>query len=94
MRVQVLFGNPLARRGVRGIALQLGRHLVPDNLHEPPGEGHAALHGRPVPIGKVFHLQQLELREQARQRVVERVLQGLLGGSFHAVSGAERKGVR
>jgi hypothetical protein len=41
---------------------------------------------------EVFHLQQLELGQEAGQRVVECVLQGLLRGSVHADSGAERAG--
>ena len=36
-----------------------------------------ALHGGAMVLGEVFHLQELELGQQAGQRIVERVLQRL-----------------
>ena len=51
------------------------RHLLADNQDKAPRQGNAAFHGRPMLIGQIFHLQQLEFGEEAAQWVVEGVLE-------------------
>lgn len=65
----------------------LRRHLVADNLDHPPGQHDAALHRRAVCVWQVLHLEELQLSEEAGERIVQGVLQRLLG-SVHASSGA------
>lgn len=74
---------------IRKPASELLRDLVADDLDDAPRERDAALDGLPVVVREVLHLEQLQLGEEAGQRVVQGVLQGLLGSAVHACSGAE-----
>lgn len=64
-----------AAEGAGTFPSHLRRHLLADNLDHPPGEPDAALHRRAVCVRQVLHLQELQLSEEAGERIVQGVLQ-------------------
>lgn len=61
------FSKPSPRLNAR-------RDLFTDDLYQSAGQHNAALHGGTVRLGEVLHFEQLELGQQACQRIVEGVL--------------------
>lgn len=63
-----------AAEGAGSFPSDLWGYLLPDDLDHPASEGDAALDRRAVCFGQVLHLKELQLSQEACERIVEGVL--------------------
>ncbi len=78
----------MGQKGPRRNPLPRG-NLVLHDLDKPTAQRNRPFHGLQVRRSEIVHFEQLELRVQAAQRVVEGVLEALLRmATLHVCSGA------